>query len=167
MVLKFISRVLMFLSIPAVLLGGWAVFIITLDYHSYHSSLPVPEGRDIVVCGDSHSKDCIDPDCFLRLHNFSTAASDPEQNYLRLKDVLKTNTSNLKYVLLDITPLQLGFNELRKAIRKGRHIVAHSQVHLIPYRQRGSSITPKKPKPISPVKFHPSTRKNHLNFLTG
>jgi hypothetical protein len=68
---KFILRVLVFLSIPTVILGGWGAFIITLDYRSYVSSLPVPSDKDIVICGDSQSKDRLDPTCFPRLHNYS------------------------------------------------------------------------------------------------
>lgn len=111
MIRYFIFRVLTLLSIPASIALAWIAFVVTLDLRSYRSSLGVPEGRDVWVCGDSQSRDGLDPSIFGRLHNFSTAAAAVDQNLLRLRDLLAANPGRRGYVLIDVTPVQLGFDE--------------------------------------------------------
>ena len=76
---KFLSYAILFLGMPAVLGAAWTAFVVTMDYRSYMSALPAPSGLTVAVCGDSQTKDALDPSIVPGLFNFSTAAATPLQ----------------------------------------------------------------------------------------
>lgn len=135
MVIRFIVKTVAFFALPVFLFSGWAVFIIFLDYTSYVESLKVPAEKDIVVCCDSQTKDSLDPSLFPRLFNFSTAASTPDQNLLRLRDLMKTNQGKLKYALVDVTPLHTGYDERIEPLADMDSPRVHALLHFYHYRE--------------------------------
>lgn len=126
---KFTSSILAFASIPCGAALLWSVFVVSLDYRSYRASLTCPAGRDIAVCGDSQTRAALDPDVIPRLFNFSTAATHPDQNYLRLLDMLDANPGKFRYVLLDITPLHVGFDESASPLSEAGSARVHALIH--------------------------------------
>ena len=107
---KFISYSVLFLALPAVLGVAWTVFVVTADYRSYTGALAAPQGATIAVCGDSQTKDALDPALIPGLFNFSTAATTCDQDLLRLSDLLAANRGRFKYVLLEVSPLKIGYS---------------------------------------------------------
>lgn len=110
---KFLSYAILFLGFPAVLGAVWTVFVVTMDYRSYMGALPAPSGATVAVCGDSQTKDALDPSIVPGLFNFSTAATTCDQDILRLQDLLVANRGKFKYVLLDVSPLKVGYSTER------------------------------------------------------
>ena len=107
---KFISYAVLFLALPFVLGAVWTVFVVVADYRSYTNALVAPPGTTVAVCGDSQTKDALDPDLVPGLFNFSTAATTCDQDFLRLADLLAANRGRFKYVLLDVSPLKIGYS---------------------------------------------------------
>ena len=107
---KFISYAVLFLALPAALGVAWTAFVVTMDYRSYMGALPAPSGATVAVCGDSQTKDALDPALVPGLYNFSTAATTCDQDILRLQDLLVANRGKFKYVLLDVSPLKVGYS---------------------------------------------------------
>lgn len=126
---RFVCRLMWFLSIPAALSVAWLSFVVATDRASYVRSLAAPDGVDVLVCGDSQTKDALDPAVFTRLFNFSNAASSPDQNLLRLKDVLARNPGRFKYVLVDASPLKLEYDP-RKPVSETAASRVHFLIHL-------------------------------------
>ena len=110
---KFLSYAILFLGFPAVLGAVWTAFVVTMDYRSYMGALPAPSGATVAVCGDSQTKDALDPSIVPGLFNFSTAATTCDQDILRLQDLLVANRGKFKYVLLDVSPLKVGYSTER------------------------------------------------------
>ncbi len=110
---KFLSYAILFLGMPAVLGAVWTAFVVTMDYRSYMGALPAPSGATVAVCGDSQTKDALDPSIVPGLFNFSTAATTCDQDILRLQDLLVANRGKFKYVLLDVSPLKVGYSTER------------------------------------------------------
>ena len=107
---RFLKRLLLFASVVFVPAATWVALVVALDRSSYVSSLKMPDGASIVVCGDSQTKDALDPAHIPGFFNFSNAASLHDQNMLRLKDLLDANPGRVKVVLVDASPLKLGYN---------------------------------------------------------
>ena len=105
---KFLFRLFLFLWVPVLLAIVWTVFVVVCDCRSYRAALEVPDGAAVVVCGDSQTKDALDPALFPGFFNFSTAATTCDQDLLRLGDLLSANKGRIKYVLLDVSPLKIG-----------------------------------------------------------
>ena len=100
---KFISYAILFLALPAVLGAAWTAFVVVADYRSYTGALAAPPETTVAVCGDSQTKDALDPALVPGLFNFSTAATTCDQDFLRLADLLVANRGRFKYVLLDVS----------------------------------------------------------------
>ena len=107
---KFLFRLFLFLWVPVLLAIVWTVFVVVCDCRSYRAALEVPDGAAVVVCGDSQTKDALDPALFPGFFNFSTAATTCDQDLLRLGDLLSANKGRIKYVLLDVSPLKIGYS---------------------------------------------------------
>ena len=107
---KFISYAIFFLALPFVLGVAWTAFVVVTDYRSYTNALVVPPETTVAVCGDSQTKDALDPALVPGLFNFSTAATTCDQDFLRLADLLAANRGRFKYVLLDVSPLKIGYS---------------------------------------------------------
>ena len=107
---KFLFRLFLFLWVPVLLAIVWTVFVVVCDCRSYRAALEVPDGAAVVVCGDSQTKDALDPALFPGFFNFSTAATTCDQDLLRLEDLLSANKGRIKYVLLDVSPLKIGYS---------------------------------------------------------
>lgn len=107
---RFISYFLLFFLLPGVLGCGWTAFVIVMDLRSYKRALVMPKTATIAVCGDSQTKDGLDPALFPGFFNFSTAATTCDQDLLRLTDLLCRNRAQVKYVLLDVSPLKIGYS---------------------------------------------------------
>ncbi len=107
---KFISYAILFLSLPAVLGAAWTTFVVVADYRSYTGALAAPPEATVAVCGDSQTKDALDPALVPGLFNFSTAATTCDQDFLRLSDLLAANRGRFKFVLLDVSPLKIGYS---------------------------------------------------------
>ena len=106
---KFLFRLFLFFWVPVLLAIAWTVFVVVCDCRSYRAALEVPDGTAVVVCGDSQTKDSLDPALFPGFFNFSTAATTCDQDLLRLEDLLSANKGRIKYVLLDVSPLKIGY----------------------------------------------------------
>ena len=107
---KFMSYVILFLALPVVLGAAWTAFVVVADYRSYTGALAAPPEATVAVCGDSQTKDALDPALIPGLFNFSTAATTCDQDFLRLADLLVANRGRFKYVLLDVSPLKIGYS---------------------------------------------------------
>ena len=110
---KFVSSVLLFFLLPVLLGLAWTAFVVVMDYRSYTGALKMPETATVAVCGDSQTKDALDPAIVPGLFNFSTAATTCDQDLLRLLDLLVANRGRVKYVLLDVSPLKVGYSTER------------------------------------------------------
>jgi len=110
---RFISYATLFLILPAALGVAWTAFVVTADYRSYTGALAAPQGARIAVCGDSQTKDALDPSLIPGLFNFSTAATTCDQDLLRLADLMAANRGRFRYVLLDVSPLKTGYSAER------------------------------------------------------
>ena len=106
----FLKRLAAFLAVPAAVAAAWLAFAIGCDFASYRAALKAPDGASVAVCGDSQTKDALDPALFPGLFNFSNAASSHDQNLLRLRDLLDANPGRFQTVLIDASPLKLGFD---------------------------------------------------------
>ena len=107
---KFFSYMTLFLLLPVLVGLGWTIFVVVMDARSYMRALAAPEGTTVAVCGDSQTKDALDPALFPGLFNFSTAATTCDQDLLRLSDLLSRNRGRLRHVLLDVSPLKVGYS---------------------------------------------------------
>lgn len=110
---EFLGRLLLFLLGPILLGAGWTVFVVYKDLTSYRSALLAPDDTVVAVCGDSQTKDALDPALFPHFFNFSTAATTCDQDILRLGDLLAMNPGRFKYILLDVSPLKIGYTSER------------------------------------------------------
>ena len=110
---KFMFYAILFLALPAVLGAAWTAFVVVADYRSYTGALAAPPETTVAVCGDSQTKDALDPALIPGLFNFSTAATTCDQDFLRLADLLVANRGKFKYVLLDVSPLKIGYSTER------------------------------------------------------
>lgn len=126
---KFVSYAILFLGLPALLGAAWTAFVVVADYRSYAGALAAPPGATIAVCGDSQTKDALDPAVIPGLFNFSTAATTCDQDLLRLQDVLVANRGKFRYVLLDVSPLKIGYNTERPVSELNAARV-HALLHL-------------------------------------
>lgn len=107
---KFLKRLFLFAAVAGVPAAFWCAFVVWMDFSSYGKSLEMPDGAHVVVCGDSQTKDALDPAVVPGLFNFSNAASLHDQNIMRLEDLFKANPGRIDTVLVDISPLKLGYN---------------------------------------------------------
>lgn len=131
---KFVTRLFFFLLIPVSLIGSWAVFVVFMDWRSYQESLLLPHGCDVAICSDSQARDGLNPAFMSRLYNFSASAAHPDQNMLRLKDLLKCNAGQLRYVLLDVTPIHVGFDERISPLSESGSARVHALLHAYHWR---------------------------------
>ena len=131
---RFIARLSVFLSIPLAVAAAWTLLVLCLDRRSYEASLIVPDGRDVTVCSDSQTHDGLNPEFMPRLYNFSTAAAQPDQNLLRLKDLMARNRGRLKYVILDVSPAYLGFDERVLPLSSAGSARVHALLHFYHWR---------------------------------
>jgi len=138
MIRKFLLKLLVVASFPCVGMLLWCVFVIALDYRSYHSLIVLPDCCRIVICGNSQSRDALNPLFFPLLHNCSAAATTEDQNLLRLKDVLDANTGNdsLQYVLIDVNCKMIGQDERSVPLSDGGPERVHALLHF--YHMRDS-----------------------------
>lgn len=107
---RFLKRLFLFASIPATVAVAWTAFVVAMDRHSYVKALQMAEGETVLVCGDSQTKDALDPAAIKGLRNFSTAATTCDQDAMRLSDMLDANEGKVRYVLLDASPLKIGYD---------------------------------------------------------
>ena len=107
---KFIFHASLFFLLPAVIGLFWTIFVVVMDWRSYSRALTMPEDATIAVCGDSQTKDGLDPALVPGLFNFSTAATTCDQDLLRLLDLLVRNRGKVRHVLLDASPLKVGYS---------------------------------------------------------
>ncbi len=106
---RFLTRIFLFAAFPLLLGVAWTAYVVFMDYRSYTAALKLPDGTTVAVCGDSQTKDALDPALIPSFANFSTAATTCDQDILRLSDLLVANLGKLKYMLLDISPLKVGY----------------------------------------------------------
>jgi len=130
---RFAKRLLLFALAPAFVAVAWTVFVVAMDYRSYTMGLKLAEGETVVVCGDSQTKDGLDPSVVTGLHNCSAAATTCDQDKMRLADVLEANPGKVRYVLLEASPLKVGYNPARPVseLNAGR---VHSLLHFYHFR---------------------------------
>ena len=116
---KFIYRVFLFAGIIAIVFGVWGTMILSMEISAYHRELVMPEGRDILVCGDSQPEHALDPSVWPRLFNFSRTATAMDQRYMKLLDLYRANPSRIKVLLLDISIIKYyaGEGYLSKILR--------------------------------------------------
>lgn len=139
---KFLFSILVFFSLPVLLGVGWTIFVVLMDWRSYSCALTMPEGTTVAVCGDSQTKDALDPALVPGLFNFSTAATTCDQDLLRLLDLLVRNRGRVKYVLLDVSPLKIGYST-KKPVSELNSARVHALLyfyHLLDMRRSMGSI---------------------------
>ena len=132
---RFVSRLALLLLIPVLLMGAWTAFVVFMDWRSYRASLTLPPACDVAVCSDSQAQDGLNPAFMPRLYNFSTAASHPDQNLMRLKDLLSCNQGRLRFVLLDVTPIHVGFDERKVPLSEAGSARVHALLHAYHWRE--------------------------------
>ena len=137
---RFVLRMALFLAIPAFLAGMWTTIVVFMDYRSYRTSLTLPPGCDIAVCADSQTRDGLNPAFMPGLYNFSTAATHPDQNLMRLKDLLARNLGRLRYVLLDVTPIHVGFDERTVPLSEAGSARVHALLHAYHWRETARPV---------------------------
>ena len=133
-VTKFIARAALFLSIPVSLTAAWTLTVVWIDRRSYEAALALPDGCDVAVCSDSQTSFGLDPKFMPRLYNFSAPAAQPDQNLLRLQDLMDRNGGMLKYVLLDVTPVHVQFDEREHPLSDAGSARVHALLHLYHWR---------------------------------
>lgn len=106
---RFLIRLFLFFSLPVALGLAWTVFVVAMDHASYARALKLPADATAVVCGDSQTKDALDPAGIPGFVNFSVAATTCDQDFLRLTDLLAANRGRLRHVILDVSPLKIRY----------------------------------------------------------
>jgi len=102
-------RLTVFLSAPILLGAAWTAYVVAMDRASYARALRLPADATAVVCGDSQTKDALDPAGIPGFVNFSVAATLCDQDFLRLGDLLDANPGRLRHVVLDVSPLKIRY----------------------------------------------------------
>ena len=131
---RFLKRLLQFAAIPAVVAVVWTSFVVVMDRRSYVRALPLAEGETTVVCGDSQTKDALDPARIPGLRNFSTAATTFDQDAMRLRDVLAANPGRIRRVLLDVSPLKVG-SDISRPVSELNAARVHALIHFYHFRE--------------------------------
>ena len=130
---RFLKRFFLFAAFPAVVAVVWTTFVVVMDRRSYVRALPLAEGETVVVCGDSHTKDALDPARIPGLRNFSTAATTCDQDAMRLADVLAANPGKVRRVLLDVSPIKIG-SDLSRPVSELHAARVHALIHVYHFR---------------------------------
>ena len=125
---RFLKRLLLFAAFPTVIAVAWTTFVVVMDRRSYVRALPLAEGETVVVCGDSQTKDALDPARIPGLRNFSTAATTCDQDAMRLADVLAANPGKVRRVLLDVSPLKIGY-DISRPVSELNAARVHALIH--------------------------------------
>ena len=136
---RFLKRLLQFAAIPAVVAVVWTSFVVVMDRRSYVRALPLAEGETTVVCGDSQTKDALDPALIPGLRNFSTAATTCDQDAMRLADVLAENPGRVRRVLLDVSPLKIGY-DISRPVSELNAARVHALIHFYHLRENRRSL---------------------------
>lgn len=131
---RFLKRLLLFIAFPTVIAVVWTTFVVAMDRWSYMRALPLAEGETVVVCGDSQTKDALDPARIPGLRNFSTAATTCDQDAMRLADVLAANPGKVRRVLLDVSPLKIGY-DISRPVSELNAARVHSLIHCYHFRE--------------------------------
>lgn len=130
---RFLKRLFLFAAFPAAVAAAWTTFVVAMDRRSYVRALPLAEGETMVVCGDSQTKDALDPARIPGLRNFSTAATTCDQDAMRLADVLEANPGRIRCVLIDVSPLKIG-SSLARPVSELNASRVHSLLHFYHFR---------------------------------
>ena len=130
---RFLKRLFLFAAFPAVIAVAWTAFVVVMDRRSYVSALPLAEGETTVVCGDSQTIDALDPALIPGLRNFSTAATTCDQDAMRLADVLAANPGRVRRVLLDVSPLKIGY-DISRPVSELNAARVHALLHVYHFR---------------------------------
>ena len=130
---RFLKRLFLFAAFPAVVAVVWTTFVVAMDRRSYVRALPLAEGETMVVCGDSQTKDALDPVRIPGLRNFSTAATTCDQDAMRLADVLDANPGKIRCVLLDVSPLKVN-SSLARPVSELNASRVHALLHVYHFR---------------------------------
>ncbi len=130
---RFLKRLFLFTAIPAAVAVVWTTFVVVTDRLSYMRALPLAEGETVVVCGDSQTKDALDPARITGLRNFSTAATTCDQDAMRLSDMLAANAGKIRRVLLDVSPLKIG-SDLSRPVSELNASRVHALLHFYHFR---------------------------------
>ena len=126
---RFLKRLFFFAAFPTVIAVVWTTFVVVMDRCSYVRALPLAEGETVVVCGDSQTKDALDPARIPGLRNFSTAATTCDQDAMRLADVLAANPGKVRRVLLDVSPLKIGY-DISRPVSELNAARVHALIHV-------------------------------------
>ncbi len=112
----FLIRVLLFALLLVAVYGGWSGALLWAEWSAYRQELVMPEGRDIVVIGDSQTEALLDPERFPRLFNFSQSAIAMDQIVLKQKNMLEANPGRIRLFILDLSPYQMFTHDLSQAL---------------------------------------------------
>ena len=131
---RFLKRLIQFAAIPTVIAVAWTAFVVVMEYRSYVGALTLAEGETMVVCGDSQTKDALDPAIIPGLRNFSTAATTCDQDAMRLKDVLAANPGKVRRVLIDVSPLKIGY-DISRPVSELNAARVHTFIHFYHFKE--------------------------------
>lgn len=108
---RFIIRASVFLLVAVLSLGAWTAFIVAVEISSYGNELKMPEGKRVLVCGDSQPAHALNPEYWPELFNFSRDATLLDQSRMKMKDVLAANPGRTGMVLIDVSPWKFYVND--------------------------------------------------------
>lgn len=101
---RFIIRVMAFVLIVVLTIGGLCVLEIAAELRLYRWELKAPEGTTVFVCGDSRTELGLNPSRWPELFNFSASARMLDQTYLTAMDILTTNPNQFQVMIVDVSP---------------------------------------------------------------
>ena len=113
---KFLSRLILFVSIASLIFGGWGVLVVGIELVTYHSEIKMPAGAYILVCGDSQPAHAFDPMRWPGLFNFSRDATLLDQMRMKMTDVFAANPQKVQTVIIDISPWKFYVNDPHSAL---------------------------------------------------
>ena len=102
-----------------------------VDFRAYRAALKAPDGADVIACNDSQMATGLDPSLSVRLWNKSAIASPCDASYLRLRDSLAANPGQIKFVLIDVSQINVEMDDRVQPLRPGGERGDHVQLQLL------------------------------------
>jgi hypothetical protein len=127
---KFLTKSLTFSCILILLTAGWMASIVFVELAAYRKEIKVPDGADILVCGDSQPAHALNPELWPELFNFSKDATLLDQSRLKTIDILAANPGRINTLILDVTPLKYYGNNPSKPLSQEPASVEQMLIYL-------------------------------------
>lgn len=106
--IKFIKKISCFLLIPIVYFG----FNMWINYYTYRNDKVVLNNKRVLILGDSHTKNGVNPSFFSSAQNVSKEGEPYVISYWKLKKIFEHN--NIDTLILGLSPNNIsGINDLK------------------------------------------------------